>query len=267
MEELSSSPINAIAVTGSSRAAINQGAEEDKLLGTLKDIRQLLQKDSQKEHAKPLFTWIDLQPPGYGETFHPEWYLQSLDDTPDHFSQEQIGKVNLSSDVQRYLKDKPSDVEQHLEARPSDEESQQVFGMILHKNVEAADTFFLSVFDISQSRDGLDFDISTSISPFKILLDGNIPREDPVASKLTAMAGNDKEKDVNDDTPAANLWLALLSDQLEDCKDFKALSPEDQQIFRKSTFRGDRYSKVLLHHLSDSVSVRIFTGRSRLTLC
>jgi len=40
-----------------------------------------------------------------------------------------------------------------------------------------------------------------------------------------------------------------------------ALSPEDQQIFRKSTFPEDWYRRRILNHLSDSVSACIFVGR------
>ncbi|MCJ1243289.1 hypothetical protein MMC30_000486 [Trapelia coarctata] len=236
--ELGSSPTNANALTEFSRAATGQ---EDKLLKTMRDIRQLLQKDSQKVDTKLLFRWLEFQPPGYGDTFHPDWFLQSLDDTPELFTQEQIGKVKLRSDVKDYL-----------EARAGDGQSQQVSGLILHKNVDAVDTLFLSVFDISQTA-GLEFETSTSIcrnGSFAHLLDDPLAGADPMVRKLLVM---NKGKDPSDGTAAERLWLAHLGHRLEDSDPFKALSPEDQQIFKKSTFPENWYRGRLLDHLSDSL--------------
>lgn len=241
---LGSSAIKPTAVTEFSIVPRSHGAEEDTLLKALKDIRQVLQKESQKLDTNLRFAWLEFQPLGYGEAFHPDWLLHSLNDTPELFSQEQIGKLKLRSDVKEYL-----------DPRASDQQSEDGSGPNLHDKVDAVDTLFLSLFDLS-SLPGPE--LATSISrfgSFEDLLKDPLYNPDPMAVKLLDMAQDERKMDTNDRTAAERLWFAHLSHQLDDCQDFHTLTAEDQQTFRKSNFPGNWYRAKLLDHLSDSVSI------------
>ena len=224
------------------------------------DVMKGLQQLSKKQDAsvKPLFEWTDYEFPSYAEPYFPDFMRQSLDDTPDMFTQEQLGKVKLRG-IEKYLKRK--EVEVVHKAR----------GEEWLLNLDPDHFMFINIYDISLGCERLnprelsystrisrsldDFDMDTSIGPIS----------NPPAEKLRTVLDSIKERE---EAAAYSLWSFYLDGNPEDCPDYKAileslppLQTGDSGSLRKqvipalqdSAAARQWYKDRLLFHLSDSV--------------
>jgi hypothetical protein len=88
-----------------------QEAEQTKLI--LESLQQTLHEMAGKPAPEKLFKWTDYKP---SEIHFPDFMTQSLDDTPQRYSEERLAKVELRSEISRYLED----YERRESKRPAD---------------------------------------------------------------------------------------------------------------------------------------------------
>lgn len=70
-----------------------------RIFQTLKELQQHFSPDQSTK-----FEWKAFRPPGYAETYSPDFMLQSLDDTPERFTQRKIKAIKLKSELEGYFK-------------------------------------------------------------------------------------------------------------------------------------------------------------------
>ncbi len=85
------------------------------------------------------FDWTKTKP-ARGQTYHPLAWVQSLDDTPEVFQEEQIKKVELRSEIKKYL---------HRKRRSEEVKSRTWTIGNVGDRVPVEDILFLSFFDIT----------------------------------------------------------------------------------------------------------------------
>jgi hypothetical protein len=106
------------------RKGINEDGVVDLLRKQLDKQDRLLQALKNDTDIAYEFDWVRHQPP---QQFHPETWVQSIDDTPELFRAAQTKKVQLRNEIQNYLVSKQNetnaslaststDAQEHLEA-------------------------------------------------------------------------------------------------------------------------------------------------------
>ncbi|KAH9217918.1 hypothetical protein DL95DRAFT_89415 [Leptodontidium sp. 2 PMI_412] len=107
----------------------------------LLQIRQLLvQEDTTGDFPAKAFDWVSCKP---GRLYHPDWWVQSLQDTPDMYQAKQTKDVPLRKDVRRYLASRERmDIINEPSYTPENIESK----------IPAAELQFLSVFDLHLTK-------------------------------------------------------------------------------------------------------------------
>jgi hypothetical protein len=82
------------------RSKVIQEVEQTKLI--LESLQQTLHEMAGKPAPEKLFKWTDYRP---SEIHFPGFMTQSLDDTPQRYSEERLAKVELRSEISQYLED------------------------------------------------------------------------------------------------------------------------------------------------------------------
>ncbi|PBP23734.1 hypothetical protein BUE80_DR005413 [Diplocarpon rosae] len=107
----------------------------------LQQMRQLLvQEDISGNFAVKAFDWVACKP---AQLYHPQWWIQSLQDTPEMYQAKQTRDVPLRKDIKRYLASRERlDIVTDPGYTPEN---------IMDK-IAATDLQFLSVFDIHLTK-------------------------------------------------------------------------------------------------------------------
>ncbi|CZT10086.1 uncharacterized protein RCO7_03218 [Rhynchosporium graminicola] len=131
---------------------VAEPTDEDSIRGILLQMKKL-QEDSSKEHLLQLrqllvqedltgnisvkaFDWVSCKP---GKVYHPDWWIQSLQDTPDMYQAKQTKDVPLRKDIRRYLASRERmDIIMDPNYTPEN----------IKTKIPAAELQFLSVFDL-----------------------------------------------------------------------------------------------------------------------
>ncbi|KAI9736318.1 MAG: hypothetical protein M1834_001204 [Cirrosporium novae-zelandiae] len=118
----------------------HRGPEEDNMMEMLqKAIRRMPQPDDPKN-----IEWIEFKPP---RAYYPTFMVQSLDDTPQNFQTEQLQKVNLRSQIKKYVR---TNKERNGKDNSSSTETILDFSTeTIAKCVPPNQLLFMSVFDIT----------------------------------------------------------------------------------------------------------------------
>ncbi|KAL2072990.1 hypothetical protein VTL71DRAFT_10314 [Oculimacula yallundae] len=111
--------------------------QEDSSREHLLQMRQLLvQEDLTGNFSAKAFDWVSCKPE---KLYHPDWWIQSLQDTPDMYQGKQTKDVPLRKDIRRYLASRERmDIINDPNYTPEN----------IKDKIPAAEVQFLSVFDL-----------------------------------------------------------------------------------------------------------------------
>ncbi|PVH79529.1 hypothetical protein DL98DRAFT_655454 [Cadophora sp. DSE1049] len=115
--------------------------QEDSSREHLLQMRQLLvQEDITGSFSVKAFDWVSCKP---GQLYHPDWWVQSIQDTPQMYQAKQTKDVPLRKDVRKYLASRERmDIIAERSYTPEN----------IKSKLPAAELQFLSVFDLQLSK-------------------------------------------------------------------------------------------------------------------
>ena len=207
-------------------------------------------KEAFKQEKNNNIEWKSFRPPGYAETYHPDFTLQSLDDTPERFTRQQIEqreKVELRSELREFLQ----------EHEPSNNPDWSV--STIHQLLEEKDTAFISVFDVSL-RESSYFVTKVCRSLIDCYEISKLGNKCQVVEMLYKELGENPSSDHS--LKISQIWTNYLNGSLKDWTEFPyfdSLNENVKKLLKQSGPGQSWYKDRLLTHLNDSVS-KIFIG-------
>lgn len=214
----------------------DQKAEDEKIIQAFKEAFK---------QEKNNIEWKCFRPPGYAETYHPDFTLQSLDDTPEIFTRQQIEqreKVQLRSELREFL-------QEHESSNNPD----WSVGTI-HQLLEEKDTAFISVFDVSY-RDSSYFVTKVCRSLTDCYEISKLGNKCQVIEMLYKELGEDP---ISDHSLKINqIWTNYLNGCPKDWSEFPyfdSLGENVKKLLKHPGLGQSWYKDRLLTHLNDSVS-------------
>lgn len=224
----------------------DQKAEDEKIIRAF--------KEAFKQEKNNNIEWKSFRPPGYGETYHPDFTLQSLDDTPERFTRQQIEqreKVQLRSELREFL-------QEHESSNKPD----WSVGTI-HQLLEEKDTAFVSVFNVSY-RDSSYFVTKVCRSLTDCYEISKLGNKCQVIEMLYKELGENPSSDHS--LKINQIWTNYLNGSPKDWTEFPYfdfLGENVRGLLKQSGLGQSWYKDRLLTHLNDSlvdqdVNYRIF---------
>ncbi|KAI9049724.1 hypothetical protein LZ554_005876 [Drepanopeziza brunnea f. sp. 'monogermtubi'] len=114
--------------------------QEDSSREHLLQMRQLLVQEDISSFSVRAFDWVECKP---SQLYHPDWWVQSLQDTPEMYQAKQTKDVPLRKDIRRYLASRERmDIVMDPGYTPESMKSK----------IPATDLQFLSVFDLHLTK-------------------------------------------------------------------------------------------------------------------
>lgn len=255
------------------RPKVIQEAEQTKLV--LESLQRTLHEMAGKPAPEKLFKWTDYKP---SEIHFPGFVTQSLDDTPQRYSEERLAKVELRSEISRYLEDS----ERGESKRPANLTTTSGSLWIPYrktlknrlrregwslKNIESrlpeSEVLYLSLFDLGHYRRRIWLnELSLSYHSY------GVPTLDPGSNDADgkdASCGREvanaiaRLSDVTE-TERVSLWHRFLEGSLQDHFLFSKLDDSVKNKMRDGTEIAKWrkwYRRSLFQRLTDSVSIYI----------
>jgi hypothetical protein len=253
------------------RSRVIQDVEQTKLI--LESLQQTLHEMVGKPAPEKLFKWTDYRP---SEIHFPGFMTQSLDDTPQRYSEERLAKVELRSEISRYLEDS----ERRESKRPAGltttsgslwspyRKAQKIHqrreGWSL-KNIESrlpeSEVLYLSLFDLDHDRRRIwlnDLSLSYHSRGVLTLDPGSNDADDKDASYGREVANAIAALSDGTETDRVSLWHRFLEGNPEVHFLFSKLDGSVKEKMRDSAEIAKWrkwYRRTLFQRLTDSVSI------------
>ncbi|RFU28998.1 hypothetical protein B7463_g7345, partial [Scytalidium lignicola] len=231
----------------------SESAEFDRLYEMLetqmmfqKSLLETLQKRDPTELSSK-YDWTGVKP-GWGENLHPQTWVQSLDDTPEKFREAQLRKVQLRSEVKKYLRRKNGNEEVPIRNWSIGE---------IYTQIPIKDVLYLSFFDLTLGKASTFYIKSRGGRANPLQIPQEFTGNDNQLMYLFDEAQKVELSERNDSTRNSSLWSCYLENRVKGYPYLDKIHPRAEEILANPKIRQSLLTKFLsdIHTVLDDSMV------------